>query len=775
LREITYALTQPRTAGAALAALAGSGLPPAVEALVELLARPHTAPLAPAALAALDACEHPLVPGALVEALDSPLPSVRLPAVEALARRRAYDARPRLARLLREDDSWPVRRAALRALAEHPAPGRWDVLLGADDPHWRVRHALIGALRTAEGADRKEALARLAALPPNPRVEGVRQYLEACWAGDWTAPPDDWAPPPWPWWDSDPAVLARRLEELGDAGRRAELAAMPALVGHDDERVRRLAVEALRRHAGAPDIVAALGWLEDPRHGAGDSVRALLGALDLDRIEVADRHILHGPAASPARLAWALDQAGTAFPVEEERDRCLGLLDAAAAQPPPVRRALARLAGRWQEAEPRLRAFLDDPDPAVQAEALAALGQKSGGRLDDGTARRLLASPDPLVRAGAVRLAEPALWPAADPDARVRLARAETATALGRASGLEDDPHPLVRAAALTPGRAAELVADPERETSWHVLARAARLCRVPLWRLEPRPAWEPPAAAASPPGPLSLRPGRPPHARALGPRRLPVAPLGVSGHYGLPVEGFARAVEAGVNLLFWEPNYQTLTAFAGRLPGSLRRGLHFLAGTFEATPARVRKDVERALRTLQIEQLPIFLVFWVREWTRITGELRRLLDELRDAGKVGDYGLSSHNRTLAAEALAAGWDPVMVRHSAAHRGAERHVFPQAAARGAGLLAFNSLCYGRLLRPRLGRPAPAAADCYRYTLTQPGVAACMSAPGSLEQLEENLDVLRDLHLPEDRRRALVEVGDDLYREETLFRRVVRSR
>jgi hypothetical protein len=58
------------------------------------------------------------------------------------------------------------------------------------------------------------------------------------------------------------------------------------------------------------------------------------------------------------------------------------------------------------------------------------------------------------------------------------------------------------------------------------------------------------------------------------------VSPVGVSGHYGLPVSGFVRAIEAGVNLLFWEPNYQTLTEFLTRLSATDRNALHLLAGT---------------------------------------------------------------------------------------------------------------------------------------------------------------------------------------------------
>jgi aryl-alcohol dehydrogenase-like predicted oxidoreductase len=114
-----------------------------------------------------------------------------------------------------------------------------------------------------------------------------------------------------------------------------------------------------------------------------------------------------------------------------------------------------------------------------------------------------------------------------------------------------------------------------------------------------------------------------------------------------------------------------------------------------------------------------------------------------------------------------------MVRHSAAHRGAERDVFPAAAARGRGLLTFSATCYGRLLKPRGGLQAPTGADCYRYALAQPGVAACLTAPATLELLEENLAALRQPHLDDERRHRLLALGASLYEDEAIFRRLVR--
>src|SRR5262249_34915967 len=118
--------------------------------------------------------------------------------------------------------------------------------------------------------------------------------------------------------------------------------------------------------------------------------------------------------------------------------------------------------------------------------------------------------------------------------------------------------------------------------------------------------------------------------------------------------------------------------------------------------------------------------------------------------------------------------NPLMVRHSVAHRGAEEQVLPRAAALGTSIITFNNTCYGRLLQAHGDSPAAGVADCYRYSLAQLGVAVCLSAPATLAQLEENLSVLRAPQLPAERRQRLVEHGQRVYQEDKVFGRYVRG-
>src|SRR5262249_25701051 len=183
--RLTHALLRPDTVLAAIEALRGMSERAAVEGLVELLYDTSSARATTAAVSALEGRDDPPVLDALAAALDSPHASVRIVAVQSLHQRRADHVADHFFRLLTTDDSWLVRRAALRALADQPAPHRWRILDAATDPHWRVRHALIRVLLEWGDTEesRRDIEQRLARLGEDVRVEGVRVYLTYRWSG----------------------------------------------------------------------------------------------------------------------------------------------------------------------------------------------------------------------------------------------------------------------------------------------------------------------------------------------------------------------------------------------------------------------------------------------------------------------------------------------------------------------------------------------------------------------------------------------------------------
>jgi aryl-alcohol dehydrogenase-like predicted oxidoreductase len=119
-----------------------------------------------------------------------------------------------------------------------------------------------------------------------------------------------------------------------------------------------------------------------------------------------------------------------------------------------------------------------------------------------------------------------------------------------------------------------------------------------------------------------------------------------------------------------------------------------------------------------------------------------RILDAargLRARGLVRHLAVSSHDRAQVARmAAASDFDIVHFRYNAAHRGAERDIFPLLAhAARPGTVAYTATNWGRLIDAQ--HPA---ADCYRFVLTRPEIDVCLCGPADAAQMDEALRALR---------------------------------
>ena len=88
--------------------------------------------------------------------------------------------------------------------------------------------------------------------------------------------------------------------------------------------------------------------------------------------------------------------------------------------------------------------------------------------------------------------------------------------------------------------------------------------------------------------------------------------------------------------------------------------------------------------------------------------------------------------------------DVLMHRFNMAHRKAAGEVFPTALQSQTPIVAFTATRRGTLLErhQKWHEDPPSAADCYRYCLADPAVHIVLTAPRSLAELEENLEVLK---------------------------------
>jgi HEAT repeat protein len=758
----------------------------------------------------------------LVDALVDHAPVVRDAILRALAKLGDPSATPAVRDVAATDRVWWVRRAAVYALG---ALGGADELAALeavlDDPFWRVRLAAVKVL-AALGARDLEVRAAIAE-----HASPARAYLRGSWGPVAVEQPSPAATGasalPAELLDPDPAVVTARLAAMPHVAPLA----LVELLCDPHAPLRLLAAERIAASGDAAAYRAALDWLEEPRvphvaelveqlldhvgDAAADVAAFALARSDRDGAArwavrwvaatsfdpLADAALARAREARSLRamavrlaetdelVSWSADGDVDAIALElYERHAFTALL--ALADPPHAARALqidaAARSGAWDH----VHAGLADPHHAPRAVATSALVRE---RMIDGAAQ--LADRDPAVREAALTpLSAPRAVGDRDPFvARAAIARIAATYGVARelpadvqtavhAALASDDPMlradalrvPLVADAALA--RAIELLGDPDeavRSAALAALERTdgvdARLGSLPETRMIR--AWLTGQADAEPVIELAEPVRRAPPAidqRAFGRAGFGVAPLAISGAFELPETALARAEDAGVNLWFWEPAYSHMTRF---LRGS--RG-HVIAGSYHADVASIEHDVDRALRTLHRDALDVLLLFWTRSGARVDAAAYETLQRLR--GKVRTLGFSTHDRGLAASAIAESpWDVVMIRHSAAHPGIETELLPLARERGTAIVTFSALCYGRMLG---GPNPPAAADCYRYSLSQPGVTACISAPRRGRELVENLEVLARPVLDESALAALRSHGVGVRAESQRFNALMRQ-
>ncbi len=86
-----------------------------------------------------------------------------------------------------------------------------------------------------------------------------------------------------------------------------------------------------------------------------------------------------------------------------------------------------------------------------------------------------------------------------------------------------------------------------------------------------------------------------------------------------------------------------------------------------------------------------------------------------------------------------------MIRYNAAHRVAERDIFPVTRQIEMPVIAYTATRWGTLFRANPEDPrwyeAPRASDWYRFVLHEPAVSIVLCAPDKRAELEEDLTVL----------------------------------
>jgi len=260
-----------------------------------------------------------------------------------------------------------------------------------------------------------------------------------------------------------------------------------------------------------------------------------------------------------------------------------------------------------------------------------------------------------------------------------------------------------------------------------------------------------------------------------LGHMGWPICRLGLSASYRPGKKTIYKALDEGINYFFC---FGIDSHMIGTLRGTMKgnRDKYIIStGAYNLIwgHPNIRRTLEKRLRQLRTDYIDVFNFLGVTRAKQFTASVKEELYRLREEGKVRAIGISTHDRGFAGQLAAEGvLDVLMVRYNAAHRGAEKDIFPYLNPHNPGIVSFTATRWRYLLRrPRRwpkDSPIPTPGLCYRFVLSNPHVHICLTAPSNIKQFEENIAALREGPLSPDEMDFMQRFGDTVHHTKKWF-------
>jgi aryl-alcohol dehydrogenase-like predicted oxidoreductase len=259
------------------------------------------------------------------------------------------------------------------------------------------------------------------------------------------------------------------------------------------------------------------------------------------------------------------------------------------------------------------------------------------------------------------------------------------------------------------------------------------------------------------------------PNRTTLGRSGLRVSKLGLGSSFKAPSASYLEAFERGVNYFYWGSIRRSLMGQAIReIARQKREEICVVLQSYSRWGWQLERSVEGAIRKLGIDHGDVLLLGWHN-----APPPRSVIEtalELKHKERVRNIAISSHRRSFFPTLLDDDTYSILhVRYNAAHRGAEKDVFPSLEARSEtqrpGVVTYTTTSWGQLCDPAKtppGERTPTGTDCYRFAISNPNVDLCLAGPDNAEHMRQALEALELGPMDAQELDWMRKVGDYIY-------------
>lgn len=249
---------------------------------------------------------------------------------------------------------------------------------------------------------------------------------------------------------------------------------------------------------------------------------------------------------------------------------------------------------------------------------------------------------------------------------------------------------------------------------------------------------------------------------------------VGLSATYRPGQETIFKALDEGINFYFCFGIDTHMIKVLKDLSKNQREQIVIATGAYNYKYffQDIDKTFQKRCKQLNTDYIDLFMFLGVLQEAELKVNIIDSMNKLKEQGKVEAIGISTHNRKLASKLAIEGViDVLMIRYNAAHRGAERDIFPLINDKETAIVSYTATCWRRLLKKPKGYKGdriPTAGDCYRFVLGNENVDVCLMAPKNLKEFKENLEQIRKGKLNDEDLNFMLQFGDFVYNQKKWF-------